>query len=89
MRALFHVSSPLSPSLPPPLPYSLIDPSAPAYDVLLDDFEKGLTSARLDAVFAQVGGGEMGKRVGGAGGWGRGWEQVGCGVGVGVDTSPN
>ncbi|PNW70823.1 hypothetical protein CHLRE_17g734900v5 [Chlamydomonas reinhardtii] len=32
----------------------LIDPSAPAYDVLLDDFEKGLTSARLDAVFAQA-----------------------------------
>ncbi|KAG2426831.1 hypothetical protein HXX76_012882 [Chlamydomonas incerta] len=32
----------------------LIDPAAPPYDVLLDDYEKGLTSARLDEVFAQV-----------------------------------
>ncbi|KAG2487712.1 hypothetical protein HYH03_013711 [Edaphochlamys debaryana] len=32
----------------------LIDPSLPPYDVLLDDYEKGLTSARLDEVFAQV-----------------------------------
>jgi hypothetical protein len=31
-----------------------IDASAPAYDVLLDDYEVGLTGERLDAVFAQV-----------------------------------
>ena len=31
-----------------------IDAAAPAYDVLLDDYEVGLTGARLDAVFAQV-----------------------------------
>lgn len=31
-----------------------IDPSKPAYDVLLDDFEKGMTSARLDEIFAEV-----------------------------------
>jgi Zn-dependent M32 family carboxypeptidase len=33
-----------------------IDPSAPAYNVLLDDYEKGMTSARLDEIFAEVGG---------------------------------
>ena len=33
----------------------LIDPTKPAYDVLLDDYEKGMTSARLDEVFGQVG----------------------------------
>ncbi|GFR49967.1 hypothetical protein Agub_g12106, partial [Astrephomene gubernaculifera] len=32
----------------------LIDPCRPAYDVLLDDYEKGLTSARLDEVFSEV-----------------------------------
>lgn len=32
----------------------LIDPTKPAYDVLLDDYEKGMTSARLDEVFGQV-----------------------------------
>jgi carboxypeptidase Taq len=32
-----------------------IDPSLPAYDVLLDDYEKGMTSARLDEIFAEVG----------------------------------
>lgn len=26
----------------------------PAYDVSLDDFEKGMTSARLDEIFAQA-----------------------------------
>ena len=26
----------------------------PPYDVLLDDFEKGMTSARLDEIFAQA-----------------------------------
>jgi carboxypeptidase Taq len=31
-----------------------IDPSRPAYDVLLDDYEKGMTSARLDAIFTEV-----------------------------------
>ena len=29
-----------------------VDPSKPAYDVALDDYEKGMTSERLDAVFA-------------------------------------
>lgn len=33
---------------------ALIDASRPAYDVLLDDYEKGMTSARLDEVFSQV-----------------------------------
>jgi carboxypeptidase Taq len=32
-----------------------IDPSLPPYDVLLDDYEKGMTSARLDEIFAEVG----------------------------------
>ncbi|KXZ50633.1 hypothetical protein GPECTOR_15g317 [Gonium pectorale] len=32
----------------------LIDPTRPAYDVLLDDYEKGLTSERLDQVFSQL-----------------------------------
>lgn len=32
----------------------LIDPQAPAYDVLVDMFEKGMTTARLDEIFAEV-----------------------------------
>ena len=32
-----------------------IDPNAPVYDVLLDTYEKGMTSARLDQIFAEVG----------------------------------
>lgn len=31
-----------------------IDPTKPAYDVLLDDYEKGMTSARLDEIFSEV-----------------------------------
>lgn len=31
-----------------------IDPHKPAYDVLLDDFEPGMTMARLDPVFTQL-----------------------------------
>ena len=31
-----------------------IDSSRPMYDVLLDDYEKGMTSARLDEIFAEV-----------------------------------
>ena len=31
-----------------------IDPSRPIYDVLLDDFEKGMTSSRLDEIFTEV-----------------------------------
>lgn len=31
-----------------------IDPNAPAYDVLLDMYEKGMVSSRLDEVFAEV-----------------------------------
>jgi carboxypeptidase Taq len=31
-----------------------IDPNTSAYDVLLDDYEKNMTSARLDEVFTQV-----------------------------------
>ena len=31
-----------------------IDPKADPYDVLLDDFEKGMTSARLDEIFKEV-----------------------------------
>jgi hypothetical protein len=34
---------------------ALIDPSKDAYDVLLDDYEKGMTAARLDEIFAEVG----------------------------------
>jgi carboxypeptidase Taq len=33
---------------------ALIDDSKPVYDVCLDDYERGLTAARLDEVFAQV-----------------------------------
>lgn len=33
---------------------SLIDPGQNAYDVLLDEFQPGLTSARLDEIFGQV-----------------------------------
>lgn len=33
---------------------ALIDPDRPAYDVLLDDYQPGLTAARLDEVFTQV-----------------------------------
>ena len=32
-----------------------IDPSRPAYDVCLDEFEKGMTTQQLDKIFAQVG----------------------------------
>ncbi len=32
----------------------LVDPSRPAYDVALEEFEKGMTAARLDEVFTQV-----------------------------------
>eukprot|EP00798_Chlamydomonas_sp_ICE-L_P004774 gene4774-34532_t len=32
-----------------------IDPSKPVYDVLLNEWEKGMTSARVDEVFDQVG----------------------------------
>ena len=32
-----------------------IDPTKPVYDVLLDDYEKGMTAARLDEIFAEVG----------------------------------
>lgn len=32
----------------------LVDPSRPAYDVALEEFEKGMTSARLNEVFTQV-----------------------------------
>ena len=31
-----------------------IDPSRPIYDVLLDDYEKGMTSARLEEIFSEV-----------------------------------
>ncbi len=31
-----------------------IDPHAPPYDVLLDDYEKGMTSKRLDEIFTTV-----------------------------------
>ena len=31
-----------------------IDPHAEPYDVLLDAYEKGMTSARLDAIFEEV-----------------------------------
>jgi len=31
-----------------------VDPAKPAYDVLLDTFEKGMTQARLDEIFAEV-----------------------------------
>eukprot|EP00873_Tetraselmis_striata_P036931 jgi/Tetstr1/457195/TSEL_043844.t1 len=33
---------------------AIIDPTRPAYDVCLDDFEKGMTAARLDTIFATV-----------------------------------
>lgn len=33
---------------------AFIDPSAPAYDVLLDMYEKGMLSSRLDEVFTEV-----------------------------------
>jgi carboxypeptidase Taq len=32
----------------------LVDPSRPVYDILLDDYEKGVTAARLDEIFGQV-----------------------------------
>lgn len=32
-----------------------IDKGRPTYDVALQDFEKGMTTARLDAVFSEVG----------------------------------
>ena len=31
-----------------------IDPNRPAYDVCLDEFEKGMTTQQLDKIFAQV-----------------------------------
>jgi Zn-dependent M32 family carboxypeptidase len=31
-----------------------IDPSGNPYDVLLDEYEKGMTSARLDEIFTEV-----------------------------------
>ena len=31
-----------------------IDSSRPIYDVLLDDYEKGMTSARLEEIFSEV-----------------------------------
>ena len=31
-----------------------IDSSRPIYDVLLDDYEKGMTSARLEEIFTEV-----------------------------------
>lgn len=31
-----------------------IDPTIAAYDVLLDDFEKGMTTARIDEIFSEV-----------------------------------
>uniref|UniRef100_A0A7S1WYZ1 Carboxypeptidase n=1 Tax=Tetraselmis chuii TaxID=63592 RepID=A0A7S1WYZ1_9CHLO len=33
---------------------AIIDPSRPAYDVCLDDFEKGMTSDRLDTIFSTL-----------------------------------
>ncbi|KIZ02696.1 carboxypeptidase Taq [Monoraphidium neglectum] len=36
---------------------ALIDPSKDPYDVLLDDYEKGMTAARLDEIFEEVRGG--------------------------------
>ena len=33
---------------------ALIDPSRPAYDVALEEFEKGMTSARIDDIFTQA-----------------------------------
>ena len=39
-----------------------IDPSKPAYDVLLDGYEKGMTSARLDQIFTQASIRQGGKR---------------------------
>ena len=33
---------------------ALIDPSRPAYDVALEEFEKGMTSDRIDEIFTQV-----------------------------------
>ena len=35
------------------VPPSLL-PHRPVYDVLLDDYEKGMTAARLDEIFGQV-----------------------------------
>ena len=31
-----------------------IDPTLPGYDVLLDDYEKGMTSSRLNEIFTEV-----------------------------------
>lgn len=33
-----------------------LNPDAPAYDVLLDNYERGMTSERLKTIFAEVGG---------------------------------
>ncbi len=35
-----------------------MDPAKDPYDVLLDDYEKGMTADRLDAIFKEVGDGE-------------------------------
>lgn len=32
----------------------LIDPARDPYDLLLEDYEKGMTGARLDEIFAEV-----------------------------------
>lgn len=42
-------------SFPPCSPSSrLLPPCSPVYDTLLDDYEPGMTSARLDEIFGQV-----------------------------------
>lgn len=33
---------------------ALVEPSKPAYDVCIDRFERGMTAARFDEIFAQV-----------------------------------
>lgn len=45
-----------------------IDPTKPVYDVLLDDYEKGMTTDRLDEIFAQVGGQGIHARAGASAG---------------------
>lgn len=35
--------------------WALVRRCRPVYDCLLDDYEKGMTAARLDEIFAQVG----------------------------------
>jgi hypothetical protein len=55
-----------------------IDPTRPVYDVLLDDYEKGMTTERLDEIFAQVGACMH------AGGWVHACMQAAAGAGAGV-----